>query len=61
MTKLELKYDSKSFPAEDMLLDENALNKTKTDFRKGGFRKFRTRTIDAKDTLFARIAEALNQ
>ena len=61
MKGMSYRYDSKSFPAEDMLLDENALNKTKTDFRKGGFRKFRTRTIDAKDTLFARIAEALNQ
>lgn len=59
MNNMSYTYDSKRFPAEEMLLDKNALNKTQTDFRKGGFRKFRTKTIDAKDALMAQIETAL--
>ena len=59
MKGMSYKYEGRTFPAEEMLLDKNALNKTKTNFYKGGFRKFRTKTIDAKDALFSRIAESL--
>ena len=47
------------FPAEDMLLDEEALNKEKTGFHIGGYKKFRTKTIDRKDELFNKFAEAV--
>lgn len=59
MQNMSYKYEGGNFPAEDMLLDSNALNKTQTDFKKGGYRKFRTKTIDAKDALFDRLALAL--
>lgn len=59
MQNMSFDYDKRKFPAEEMLLDRNALNKTQTDFRKGGFRKFRTKTVDAKDALMAQIAECL--
>jgi hypothetical protein len=59
MQNMSYKYNNENFPAEEMLLDKNALNKTQTDFRKGGFRKFRTKTIDAKDALMAQIETAL--
>lgn len=61
MQNMSYKYDGRTFPAEEMLLDKNALNKTKTDFRKGGFRKFRTKTIDAKDEQMRQLREALAQ
>lgn len=47
------------FPAEDMISDENALNKKKDGFQKGGVKKFRMKTIDRKDEIFARISRAL--
>ena len=59
MKDMSYKYENNSFPAEEMLLDKNALNKTQTDFHKGGYKKFRTKTIDAKDTLFKRLADAI--
>ncbi len=50
-----------TFPAEDMLSDENALNKDHSDIRRGaGFKKFRTKTIDSKDRLFKRLSDAIN-
>ena len=50
-----------TFPAEDMLSDENALNKDHSDIRRGaGFKKFRTKTIDSKDRLFKRLSNAIN-
>lgn len=48
------------FPAEDMISDENALNKKKDGFQKGGVKKFRMKTIDRKDEIFASIKQALN-
>lgn len=48
-------------PAEDMLLDSEALNKTKDGFKKGGHKKFRTKTIDRKDLVFSMIAAVLKQ
>lgn len=59
MNNMSYNYDNRKFPAEEMLLDKNALNKTQTKFNKGGFEKFRTKTIDAKDALMAQIAEVL--
>ena len=59
MNNMSYKYDSKKFPAEEMLLDKNALNKTQTKFNKGGYEKFRTKTIDTKDALMAQIETAL--
>lgn len=47
------------FPAEDMISDAEALNKTKDGFQKGGCKKFRTKTIDRKDAIFARLADML--
>lgn len=47
------------FPAEDMISDENALNKKKDGFQKGGVKKFRMKTIDRKDEIFRKIANAL--
>ncbi len=47
------------FPAEDMISDKEALNKKKDGFQRGGSKKFRTKTIDRKDQIFAAIAEAL--
>lgn len=47
------------FPAEDMLADDVALNKKKDGFRVGGIKKFRMKTIDRKDIIFAKIAKAL--
>ena len=47
------------FPAEDMISDENALNKKKDGFQKGGVKKFRMKTIDRKDEIFRNIANAL--
>ena len=58
MNNMSYTYDSK-FPAEEMLLDKNALNKTQTKFNKGGYEKFRTKTIDTKDALMAQIETAL--
>ena len=58
MNNMSYTYDSK-FPAEEMLLDKNALNKTQTKFNKGGYEKFRTKTIDTKDALMAQIEAAL--
>lgn len=50
-----------TFPAEDMLSDENALTKDHSDIRRGtGFKKFRTKTIDSKDRLFKRLSNAIN-
>lgn len=49
------------FPAEDMISDSQALNKKKDGFQKGGVKKFRTKTIDRKDEVFARIASLLNE
>ena len=49
------------FPAEDMISDENALNKKKDGFQKGGVKKFRMKTIDRKDEIFAQIARTLKQ
>ncbi len=50
-----------TFPAEDMLSDENALNNDHSDIRRGaGFKKFRTKTIDSKDRLFKRLSDAIN-
>lgn len=46
-------------PAEDMLCDREALNKTKDGFQKGGHKKFRTKTIDRKDMIFSRIEDML--
>lgn len=51
--------DGGSFPGEDMLSDKEALNKKKDGFNKGGYKKFRTKTIDRKDQIFNMIAEAL--
>lgn len=48
-----------AFPAEDMISDAQAINKKGDGFQKGGSRKFRTKTIDRKDTVFSMIAEAL--
>ena len=59
MNNMSYNYDSKKFPAEEMLLDKNALNKTQTKFNKGGYEKFRTKTIDTKDALMAQIEAAL--
>lgn len=59
MNNMSYNYDSKKFPAEEMLLDKNALNKTQTKFNKGGYEKFRTKTIDTKDALMAQIETAL--
>jgi hypothetical protein len=59
MNNMSYTYDSKKFPAEEMLLDKNALNKTQTKFNKGGYEKFRTKTIDTKDALMAQIETAL--
>ena len=59
MNNMSYTYDSKKFPAEEMLLDKNALNKTQTKFNKGGYEKFRTKTIDTKDALMAQIEAAL--
>ena len=59
MNNMSYTYDSKKFPAEEMLLDKNALNKTQTKFNKGGSEKFRTKTIDTKDALMAQIEAAL--
>ena len=42
-----------------LLLDEEALNKEKTGFHIGGYKKFRTKTIDRKDELFNKFAEAV--
>lgn len=47
------------FPAEEMIADKVALNKKKTDFLKGGVRKFRTKTIDRKDEVFKYIEDNL--
>ena len=47
------------FPAEDMISDAMAINKNGDGFQKGGSKKFRTKTIDAKDALFSRIEAAL--
>ena len=58
MNNMSYTYDSK-FPAEEMLLDKNALNKTQTKFNKGGYEKFRTKTIDTKDALMAQVEAAL--
>ena len=49
------------FPAEDMLSDDVALNKKKDGFRVGGIKKFRMKTIDRKDEIFAQIARTLKQ
>ena len=49
------------FPAEDMISDDIALNKKKDGFRKGGVKKFRMKTIDRKDEIFAKISRALKQ
>lgn len=47
------------FPAEDMLLDKDALNKDNTGFHIGGYKKFRMKTIDRKDELFNKFAQAV--
>lgn len=44
--------------AEDMITDKEALNKKKTGFTKGGAKKFRTKTIDRKDEVFALLEQA---
>ncbi len=44
---------------EDMLTDENALNKKGDGFNLGGYRKFRTKTIDRKDEIMKQIADVL--
>ena len=44
-----------------MISDENALNKKKDGFQKGGVKKFRMKTIDRKDEIFRNIANALKQ
>ncbi len=49
------------FPAEDMLSDDNALNKKKDGFHVGGYKKFRMKTIDRKDEIFRNIANALKK
>ena len=49
------------FPAEDLISDDNALNKKKNGFQKGGVKKFRMKTIDRKDEIFAKISRALKQ
>ena len=49
------------FPAEDLISDDNALNKKKDGFQKGGVKKFRMKTIDRKDEIFANISRALKQ
>ena len=49
------------FPAEDLISDDNALNKKKDGFQKGGVKKFRMKTIERKDEIFANISRALKQ
>ena len=44
---------------EDMLTDENALNKKGDGFNLGGYRKFRMKTIDRKDEIMKQIADVL--
>jgi colicin import membrane protein len=44
---------------EEMLADENALNKNGDGFNLGGYRKFRMKTIDRKDEIMKQIAEIL--
>ena len=58
MNNMSYTYDSK-FPAEEMLLDKNALNKTQAKFNKGGYEKFRPKAIGTRDALMAQIETAL--
>lgn len=44
---------------EDMLTDENALNKKGDGFNLGGHKKFRTKTIDRKDQIMQQVSDAL--
>lgn len=44
---------------EEMLADENALNKKGDGFNLGGYKKFRMKTIDRKDEIMKQIADVL--
>ncbi len=46
-------------PAEDIITDEQSLNKAKDGFQKGGVRKFRMKTIDRAEEVFLKIEAAL--
>lgn len=49
------------FPAEEKISDSEALNKKKDGFLKGGAKKFRTKTIDRVEAVFASMQEAINK
>lgn len=64
MTNLAYSYEegretASKFMAEEMISDENALNKKKNGFTRGGSKKFRMKTIDRKDEIFDIIADAV--
>lgn len=64
MTNISYKYEedrptAATFTAEEWITDKEALNKKKTGFIKG-VRKFREKTIDRKDDIFAGISKVLN-
>lgn len=59
--RLSYQYENQSIPAEDMLSDRYALNAKRGGFNRGGYEKFRTKTIDFKDGLFRRLQEELSR
>lgn len=65
MTNISYNYEpdrptAAIYTAEEMIADKVALNKKKTGFTKGGSKKFRMKTIDRKDEIFAEL-EALSK
>lgn len=65
MTDIKYRYEEgregggKSFTAEDWITDKEAYNRNKTKFLKSTG-KFRIKTIDLKDSLFGKAADAIN-
>lgn len=64
ITNLNYRYEEgrpteMSMTAEEWINDKNALNKKKTGFQKGGVKKFRMKTIDRIENIFAGIETAL--
>ena len=49
-----------NFTAEEMIADDVCLNKDKTYFRRGaGYEKFRTKSIDKRDSIFKYIKDSI--
>lgn len=56
----EERNDGEHFTAEERITDEQAMNKKRTKFYKG-YGKFRTKTIDLKDSIVAELTDAIQK